>query len=244
MTNQVEVNTRQRCSPLFVCVHPLTPPYERFYIRWFPGLSAVHTLPVPASMPVCISDWTDYPAGIACCHGIVGNILYHDTAAADNYIGTDGDTRHHLDTSTYPHIVAHGDRIGILQSFVAPFRVNRVSCRMKSAVRSYKDIVAKRDLSRIKNYKIMVRIEVFSYLITAKRKASDFKNETRFYQSKTKCELKSILRREKRHLNVNSDAFFTSHIQIKLHVLVSIEQVLRSLQIACIYMYVSKVQGD
>ena len=46
------------------------------------------------------------------------------------------------------------------------------------------------------------------YVITAKRFATLFKNETRFYQSKTKCELNSILRRGKRHLNVNSDAFF------------------------------------
>jgi len=60
-------------------------------------------------------------------------------------------------------------------------------------------------------------------LITAKRKASGFKNEKRFSTQKTKCDLKKHFKAQKKAFDFSSDAFFMSYIQIEFDILIALQ---------------------
>ena len=66
--------------------------------------------------------------------------------------------------STYPHIIAYCDGISILQSLVAPLKVDGMSCRVETAVRSNEHIITKPNLCCIEDNEVVVRIEVLAYL--------------------------------------------------------------------------------
>ena len=66
--------------------------------------------------------------------------------------------------STYPHIIAYCDGISILQSLVAPLKVDGMSCRVETAVRSNEHIITKPNLCCIEDDEVVVGIEVFAYL--------------------------------------------------------------------------------
>ena len=71
---------------------------------------------------------------------------------------------HHLNARTDPHIIAHGNRIGIFQALISTLRINRVSCRVETAVGRDKYIIAKRHFSSVKNNRVVIGKEVLADL--------------------------------------------------------------------------------
>lgn len=115
-------------------------------------------------MLVGFGDGSDHAAGIAHGYGVVGDVVHHYGATANDYVGADGDTGHHLHTATYPYIVAHGDGVGILEALVAALGVDGVAGSVEAAVGGYEDVVAKGDLGGIEDDGVVVGKEVFAYL--------------------------------------------------------------------------------
>ena len=70
-------------------------------------------------------------AGIADSHRVIGDVLHHDAAAADDHIAADGHARHHLHACADPDIVPHRDRVGILKPGVAALEVDGVTSQVK-----------------------------------------------------------------------------------------------------------------
>lgn len=87
-----------------------------------------------------------------------------DAAAADHDITAYGNSGHHLNARTDPHIIAHGNRIGIFQALISTLRIYRVSCRVETAVGRDKYIIAKRHFSSVKNNRVVISKEVLADL--------------------------------------------------------------------------------
>ena len=115
-------------------------------------------------MFVGFGDGSDHAAGVAYGYRVVGDVVHHYGAAANDYVGTDADTRHHLHSATYPYIVAHGDGVGILEALVAALGVDGVTGSVEAAVGGYEYVVAKGDLGGIEDDGVVVGKEVVAYL--------------------------------------------------------------------------------
>ena len=118
-------------------------------------------------------------AGIADSHRVIGDVLHHDAAAADDHIAADGHARHHLHACADPDIVPHRDRVGILKPGVAALEVDGVTSGVETAVRRNKDVIAEFHLSTIKDDQVVVGVEIFAQFdvvaIIAPERRSDIK---------------------------------------------------------------------
>lgn len=103
------------------------PAVSGFRKRWGRFL----VLSAPAGLFVLIGDGTDDMAGIADSHRVIGDVLHHDAAAADNHIAADGHARHHLHACADPDIVPHCDKVGILKPGVAALEVDGVTSSLR-----------------------------------------------------------------------------------------------------------------
>ena len=93
------------------------------------------------------ADWT---AGIADCYHVIRDVFYHYGATANDYVRTNLHAWHYMYACANPYIIAHRDGVGILQTLIAALCINGVTCRIKTAVGSNKDIVAKSDFGTIR----------------------------------------------------------------------------------------------
>ena len=84
-----------------------------------------------------ILDCPDHPAWVADGKRIVGYILYYNTARKDDAVISDCDTGNHGHIGSEPHVVAHPDRLGILQPQVPFNRFKRMPRGIESTVGSY-----------------------------------------------------------------------------------------------------------
>ena len=77
-------------------------------------------------MFVGFGDGADGTARVAHGYYIIGDVFYHNRATANDYIRADLHPWHHMYACSYPHIIAHRDGVGILQTLIAALGINRV----------------------------------------------------------------------------------------------------------------------
>lgn len=119
---------------------------------------------IPVHFFIIFRDWADHFAGIADCHRVARDVFDDHAPSADHNITADRDSGHHLNSATNPHIVPDRDRVGILKSLISALRIDRMTCRVESAVRRNEYIVPKRHFCTVQNDQIVVGKEILTDL--------------------------------------------------------------------------------
>ena len=101
-------------------------------------------------------------AGIAHGQGKGGNIPGDNAAGSYDAIVADGDAGEDTHLCAYPYVVAHTDGIGVFQTAVARFGLERVSGRVETATGADKDIVAEDDGGAVEDDSVYVHVEIFT----------------------------------------------------------------------------------
>ena len=121
-------------------------------------------LPIPRFEPILVGDWAQDATRVTHRHHIRRDILDHHRATTNHDIRANRYARHNLHSRTNPHIIAHGDGIGILQSLIAALGVDGVSRGVKTAVGGNEDIVAELHLRTVQDHRIVVGKEALANL--------------------------------------------------------------------------------
>ena len=119
---------------------------------------------VPRFELVLVCDGAHNTARVAHRNYIRRNIFDHHRAATNHYIRANRNARHNLHPSTNPHIIANGDRVGVLQPPVSALGIDGVPGSVETAVGGNKNIVAELYLRTIQNHCVVVGKEVLANL--------------------------------------------------------------------------------
>ena len=93
----------------------------------------------------------------------MGRYVFDNNApAANNNITAYGYAGEYLDTSTYPYIITNGDGIGVFKSFIAAVKIYWMASCVEATVWSYKDVIAKSNLSTVKNHGVVIGKKVLA----------------------------------------------------------------------------------
>ena len=111
---------------------------------------------------IFLRNCPDHPAGIFDRNGIVGDVFYHNTPAADHNITPNRNAGHDRNTGANSYIAANCNGVGIFQPSASAFKINGMSGSMKSAVRSNKYIVPKGYFCTVQNHGVMIDKEIFA----------------------------------------------------------------------------------
>ena len=111
---------------------------------------------------IFLRNCPDHPAGIFDRNGIVGDVFYHNTPAANHNITPNRNAGHDRNTGANSYIAANCNGVGIFQPSASAFKINGMSGSMKSAVRSNKYIVPKGYFCTVQNHGVMIGKEIFA----------------------------------------------------------------------------------
>ena len=95
---------------------------------------------------------------------MIRNVFCDHASASDDNAASNGHAGHDLNAAAKPNIISHPDGIGIFKAHVPPLRINRVSRRIKAAIRPNKHVISECDLGAIQYDKVMIGVKVFSDL--------------------------------------------------------------------------------
>ena len=83
---------------------------QREATRWSFYENAIINLAYSAhKLLVLFGDGAQNTAGIAHCHHVIGDIVSHHAAGADNNVAANGHTGHYHAVAAEPNVVSHGD---------------------------------------------------------------------------------------------------------------------------------------
>ena len=112
--------------------------------------------------PVPITDFSEYPAGIAYRNRIGRNIPGHDASRADDRIVANGHPRQNHTVGTDPDIITDSDGQGIVGHHFPVERIYRVSGGAECHIGANHDLVADEDLTVIHQHQIEIGVEILT----------------------------------------------------------------------------------